>query len=58
MGYSLAAAFDYARAIVDPAGNPWLQGNLQSSVGGAVFGYAPSELTFGVGYVPWVNDPH
>lgn len=46
--------FDYARIIVDPEGNHWLLGNLQLPFGGVVqAGYAPSETTVGVGYVPW-----
>ena len=49
--------FDYARVIVDSAGNSWLLGNLQLPLGGTVYGYAPSDLTAGVSYVPWVNDP-
>jgi hypothetical protein len=46
--------FDYARIILDPQGTPWLFGDLQLPVGGTVPGYAPSESTVGVGYVPWL----
>ena len=46
--------FDYARVVFDPQGTPWLFGNLQVPVGGIVAGYAPSETTLGVGYVPWL----